>query len=619
MTTKLFNKLKKSLLKYSVKDIELIERAFLYAKKAHIGQKRHSGEDYIIHPLQIAISMIELNPDVSTIAAALLHDVVEDTEISLDDIRQEFGVEIAHLVEGVTKISSIAIKNKALSEQVIGDFSAQIENYRKLISRMAGDPRVMIIKLFDRLHNTKTLTWLPKNRQKFYALETIMIYAPIAERLGMGQIKSQIEDNCFPYAFTEEYKSFIKRIKSPKSSREKYISKIIPEISKSLKHYKISARVDGRAKQNYSLFKKLKIRDNNISRIYDLVAIRIITKTTGDCYKSLGVIHHLFEPINGRFADYIAKPKTNGYKSIHTTVEGPDDTLFEVQIRTEEMHENAEFGIASHWSYKENKYDNAKSKNLSDWHAELNGEHPKQFFSDRIYVFSPMGQVYELPKDSTPIDFAFMVHTKIGLSCAGARINGAIAPIDAKLITGDIVEIIKSDKAKPNRDWLKFVKSHQAKNKIHNYLFKIAEDQFFDRGLRIVNTELVLQDRPPITEKTFVDFERILSDSRLPYSNLKSALAAVGNKNLSKTKFLNVFLPKVTEKKGNSKGKTEERKIVLEIGKNIPFELAKCCNPKANQKVIGYITINKTIKIHTRTCKSIKKFDKKRIIKASWR
>ncbi|PIU24510.1 (p)ppGpp synthetase [Candidatus Berkelbacteria bacterium CG08_land_8_20_14_0_20_39_8] len=604
---------------FEVNEIQFIESVFDFAKEKHFGQKRFSGEDYFIHPLNIAKELIKHQPDKEIVAAALLHDVVEDCEVSVSEIEKKFGHEVAKLVDGVTKISLIEMKEKALGlEFDKNHISSQIDSYRKLLTAMAGDPRVLIIKLYDRLHNSQTLEWLPKSKQKFYALETIQVFAPLAERIGMSTIKSELEDNSFPYAFPEEYSAFIKNITVAKEDREKYIIKII----KILKNHFPGSEIYGRAKHNFSLYNKL-LEKESLENIFDLVAIRIIVPTVEKCYHALGQIHEIFAPLPEGVTDYIAKPRENVYQSLHSIVIGPDNVKFEIQIRTPRMHKIAEFGIAAHWYYKEKKIRSTGEKDAKRWIEELGSGDifgsKKNFFSDKIFVFTPQGKIIELPKNATPLDFAFHIHSQLGLSCYGSKINNKIGHISAKLKTGDIVEIIKNERTKPSLDWLGFVKTNFAKNKIRDYFNNLERPKHLSIGQEIVNTQLMKFELLPITEKNFKQLSDKISRSKLPFNDLETALVLVGKKEISKNDVI-----KVLYENANFSENKEAKKITgvgnvnFEIGNGITYRLANCCKPKNIDKIIGYITLQKIITVHKANCPETKKFDKSRIINGNW-
>ena len=477
----------------------LIQKAYNFAAEHHKGQKRMSGEDYIIHPLNVAYILADLQMDDSTICAALLHDVVEDTDVTNEDIVKNFGEEIAEMVAGVTKLSKI---------QYVTIKEEQVENYRKMFLAMGKDIRVILIKLADRLHNMRTLSNLKRDRQIANAKETMELYAPLANRLGIYSLKSELEDLAFRYLYPEEYRELVMSIEKKREERIEFINKIMNEIRVALKKQKVVAEVTGRAKHLYSIYRKMQ-RDNiTIDQVYDLFALRIIVNSVKDCYAALGVVHDLYTPMPGRFKDYIAVPKPNMYQSIHNTLIGPKGTPFEVQVRTWDMHRVAEYGIAAHWAYKEaNKFKKSNVvvtedklawlRETLEWQKDM--QNPDEFlktlktelFEDEVYVFTPKGEIKTLPRDATPIDFAYTIHAEVGHKMVGCKINSKMMPIVTPLKSGDIVEIITSDTAKgPSRDWLKIVKSSSAKTKIQQWFKKTEREENIEKGKDILDKEI---------------------------------------------------------------------------------------------------------------------------------
>lgn len=490
----LFKDLQEKIKYLSEADQKTVARAFEFAKLAHEGQVRGSGEPFVNHELETASFIADLKLDYEAISAALLHDVCEDTICTQADIRKNFGSKIAELVNGVTKLGHIRIVRKWLfitDERKLKDFERQIENLRRMFVAMAKDIRVVLIKLADRLHNMKTLEAIDEKKHYRIAKETLEIYAPLAYRLGMGEIKGQLEDLAFPFIYPEEYKKLTKLVVHPRQEKEKYLEKLKIRILKKLAKNGIRAEIHGRAKHWYSLWRKLESQNNDLSQIYDLVAMRIIVDNIEQCYRVLGIIHETFKPLVGRIKDYIAQPKPNGYQSLHTTIFTDDGQIIEIQIRTKEMHDRAENGIAAHWHYSE-------KKNAWDYIVKQNGNVPKEdliwvqelskwqqamqsdtdivqnlgsdFFSKRIFVYTPQGDVYDLPVEATPIDFAYAIHTDIGNATVGVKINGKMEPFTHALENGDIVEILTKKNSKPKQDWLKFVKTSGAKTKIRSTL-----------------------------------------------------------------------------------------------------------------------------------------------------
>lgn len=475
---------------YSEDEQALIKKAYIFGNHAHKGQKRASGEPYMVHPLYIAIHLAKDNMDVQTITAALLHDIIEDTPITYEQLKKEFGQDVANLVEGMTKLDRVKIKKSWLfpinpieqTQLKQKQYERHVESLRKMLIAMSKDIRIVMIKLYDRLHNMETLDALPERKQKRIAKETLEIYAPIAHRLGMGQLKGILEDLAFRYVYTKEYQETKKLAGKEYQYKEKYLEKARRKIVKEMAKNNIELlKIHGRKKHLYSLWKKLQYYDHDIKKIYDIVALRIVVKNTEDCYKLLGIIHKIWKPLIGRIKDYIAMPKPNGYQSLHTTVFGPDGEIIEIQIRTTEMHEKAEYGIAAHWHYsKHYKHAEIMSKQSYTWVKELaqfqENFTDKQewsellkldFFKDRIFAFTPQGDVHDLPMGATPVDFAYSIHSEVGDSIIGTKVNEKIVKLDYQIQNGDIVEIITSNKSTgPKRDWLKFVKTSKAKDKI---------------------------------------------------------------------------------------------------------------------------------------------------------
>ena len=482
-------------------DLDVVNKAFNLAFEAHKEQKRESGEPYIIHPIDVAVILAELGMDTSTIVAGLLHDVIEDTDYTYEDIKNIFSEEIANLVGGVTKITKMEYKSK--EEQ-------QADNFRKMLLAMANDIRVIIIKLADRLHNMRTLKYMPKEKQKRISKETLDIYAPIAHRLGISKVKWELEDLCFRYLHEEEYYDFVNQIAEKRVERETYIAKTIEDLYGKLEEAGIDSDIDGRPKHFYSIYRKMVTKNKSIEQIFDLTAIRILVNSVKDCYEVLGIVHTIYKPIPGRFKDYIAMPKPNMYQSLHTTVIGPQGKTFEIQIRTFEMHKTAEYGIAAHWKYKEGDASDNKEKSFEnklawlrdmlEWQKETSDaeEFMEGFkinlFTDEIFLFTPKGVVIDLPNGATPIDFAYRIHTDIGNKCVGAKVNGKIVPLDYQLKTGQIVEILTSNSSKgPNMDWLNIAKSNQAKSKIRSWFKKAKKEENITKGKEVFERELKKQ------------------------------------------------------------------------------------------------------------------------------
>lgn len=619
---------------YSQPELDQIKKAYLFAENCHKNQYRESKELYISHPLAVAYFLMNLNLDSTTIIAALLHDTIEDTNTKLEDIKKEFGNETAKLVSGVTKLK------KAVSYQEnIKSYSA--ENIRRMFLAMAQDIRVVLIKLADRQHNMATLNYKePKKRQK-KARETLDIYAPLANRLCMGELKGQLEDYAFPILMPNEY-AWVKSLTQKKIKERKiYIDKAIIDLKKKLENARIDyIDIHGRAKHYYSLYKKLLHNNKNINKIYDLVALRVIVKDIYDCYTVLGLIHQNWKPLLGRIKDYIAVPKTNGYQSIHTTIIMPDSEIIEIQIRTKKMHEEAERGIAAHWHYDESgKTKNpaklpaekiAWIKKLTEWQQELPIKNRSEkfaeslkidIFKNRIFAFTPKGDVLDLPEGATPIDFAYQVHTEIGHRCKETWINGHIAPLDCKIKNGDIVNIITSSIAKPKRDWLTFAKTSVAQSKIKTWFKQVNKDKNIAYARKILNNELVQLGHKPIETVPKNKLNKALQ--KLNYHDLNCLLAALGEGEINLNQIIKAIYEEkeILEKNHKKflffKKEPQPRAIISDTG-GFLTKIAKCCNPNINDQIKAHITRSEGASIHKYNCPELLKTEKGRITDAGW-
>ena len=551
----------------------LIEKAYKIAEKAHARQKRLSNEDYIIHPLHVAYFLADLGLDATTISAGLLHDVLEDTSVTPEELRKEFGEDIAFLVEGVTKlkkIDKIGNKNEAANR-------GQFDSLKKMFFATAEDIRVILIKLADKYHNMETLKFMSKPDQKRIAMETLEIYAPVAARLGIGRLKGELEDFAFPYAYPKEYSWLMKNVKEKYADRLNYIERTKPIIKKCLKDAGVPiVDLDSRAKHYYSLYQKLKKKDMDMEKIHDLVAMRIVLPDIGSCYETLGVIHKNYKPLPGLIKDYIALPKPNGYQSLHTTIFCEKGRLVEIQIRTEDMHDYAENGIAAHWAYSESGKIRPVSVNSREveWVSQLKkfleesrtGESftnlKIDFFKKRIFAFTPKGDVKDLPEKATPIDFAYAIHTDLGHAVKGAKVNGKIVPLSYDLKNGDVVEIIKGKEKKPSFDWLKIVKTAIAKKSINSWFREMG-----DVRVEVAEEKHVKRRSQNIKRKIMI--------------------AKSGE-------------PLIAGQKG------------------LLYKVAKCCSPKPGQKIAGYMTLTKGVSIHTRLCSNVRKAPEARLVNVSW-
>lgn len=624
-------------------DTKLILKAYNYANDNHKGQLRKSGEPYIIHPLQVAYILATIELDESTICAALLHDVVEDTEITHQDIINEFGQEIADMVEGVTKLGKLQ-QYTTVQEQ-------QVEDYRKMFLAMGKDIRVILIKLADRLHNMRTLKFLSRDRQIANAKETMDLYAPLANRLGMYSLKWELEDLSFKYLYPEEYREIVEGIDKKRDERLIFIEKIMDKIRAELKAQHIDAEVTGRAKHLYSIYRKMKRDNKTLDQIYDLFALRILVNSVKDCYASLGVVHELYNPMPGRFKDYISVPKSNMYQSLHTTLIGPKGTPFEVQIRTWDMHRVAEYGIAAHWAYKEaNKAKKAtvsvKEDKLSwlreslEWQKDM--QDPEEFlntlrtelFEDEVYVFTPKGDIKSLPKGATPIDFAYSIHEQIGHKMTGCKINSKMVPIVTKLKNGDIVDIITADNSKgPSRDWLKYVKTTTARNRINQWFKKAEREENIIKGKELLEKEI---KRIGMSQTELYKQEYVNSAlARYKYNSVDDMNAAVGFGAITPSKIISRMLEEYRKdhKDLNIEEKIEELSKAKKINRNVSdngiivkgidnclVKLSKCCNPVPGDDIIGYITKGRGVSVHRTDCVNVKELieDDARIIDVQW-
>ncbi|MCR1935278.1 RelA/SpoT family protein [Clostridium tepidum] len=626
---------------FSEKEIEFIKKAYNFACNAHKEQKRISGEPYITHPEEVAIILFEMGMDVNTMVAGLMHDVVEDTQYTYEDVAREFGNEVADLVNGVTKLGKIEYKTK--EEQ-------QADNVRKMLLAMTKDIRVILIKLADRLHNMRTLRFMPVEKQKEKSKETLDIYAPLAHRLGIFKIKWELEDLSFRYINPNEYYFLVRKIAEKRVEREAHIKEIVLNLQENLKKAGIESEIDGRPKHFYSIYKKMQNKNKNLDQIFDLTAVRILVDTVKDCYAALGIAHTVYKPIPGRFKDYIAMPKPNMYQSLHSTVMGVGGRPFEIQIRTYEMHKTAEYGIAAHWKYKE-KIDNSNNIDLKltwlremlDWQKETSD--PEEFmqgfkidlFSDEVFVFTPKGKVISLPNKATPVDFAYKIHTDIGHRCIGAKVNGKMVPLDYELKTGEIVEILTSSTSKgPNLDWLSMVKSNQAKSKIRAWFKKEDKEENINKGKDILEKE---------TKKQGYNFGELAKGEiletvlkRYNMSSIEDMFAAVGIGALAASavvlRFREQYLKKnkpelnwtevrdqINKSNKQKKKKSSSPGVIVKGEDNLLVRFAKCCNPVPGDEIIGYITKGRGISIHRTDCKNMEQLieeDPTKILEVTW-
>lgn len=645
----LYQDLIRSIRKYHPSDdISQIEKAYKIAREAHKDQKRKSGEPYIIHPLCVAIILADLELDKETIIAGILHDVVEDTIMTLGEVEKEFGAEVALLVDGVTKLTQLSWS--------MDKVEIQAENLRKMFLAMAKDIRVILIKLADRLHNMRTLQYMKPEKQKEKARETMDIYAPIAHRLGISKIKVELDDLSLKYLKPEVYYDLAEKISLRKDAREAFVQSIVDEVSAHIHEAGIEARVDGRVKHFFSIYKKMVNQDKTLDQIYDLFAVRIIVETVKDCYAALGVIHELYKPIPGRFKDYIAMPKPNMYQSLHTTLIGSTGQPFEIQIRTYEMHRTAEYGIAAHWKYKESGSgkiaagDEAAKlswlRQILEWQREA--DNSKEFlnmvkgdldlFSDSVYCFTPTGDVKNLPSGSTPIDFAYSIHSAVGNKMVGARVNGKLVNIDYVIQNGDRIEIITSQNSKgPSRDWLSLVKSTQARNKINQWFKTELKEDNITKGKEMIDRYCKAKgiNYPEINKPEFQ--EKVMA--RYAFKDWDSVLASIGHGGLKEGQVINKMLDEKAKKQKKEvtdkaildgieemTGKAPENKksksgIVVKGIHDVAVRFSRCCSPVPGDEIVGFVTRGRGISIHRTDCINIINLpsdERVRLIDAEW-
>ena len=630
-------------------DVSMIEKAYKLAVKAHGDQRRKSGEPYIIHPLWVAIILADLEMDKETIAAGMLHDVVEDTKFTEEDIRREFGDEVALLVDGVTKLGRLSYSSDKLE--------VQAENLRKMFLAMAKDIRVIIIKLADRLHNMRTLQFMTPAKQKEKAKETMDIYAPIAQRLGISKIKTELDDLALKYSQPEVFYDLVNQINARKTEREEFVEQIVEGVSTHMKNANIKAEVNGRVKHFFSIYKKMVNQDKTVDQIYDLFAVRIIVESVKDCYAALGVIHEMYTPIPGRFKDYIAMPKPNMYQSLHTTLMSSVGQPFEIQIRTEEMHKTAEYGIAAHWKYKESN-DGKKSveaqeeeklswlRQILEWQRDMSDNREflnlikgdLDLFAEDVYCFTPQGDVKNLPNGSTPIDFAYAIHSAVGNKMVGARVNGKLVNIDYKIQNGDRIEILTSQNSKgPSRDWLNIVKSTQAKNKINQWFKKEFKESNIIRGkdmiatycrAKSINVANIIQPK----------YQEIVQ-KKYGFKDWDSVLAAIGHGGLKEGQVVNrlaeeygkdhrqaitdeVVLERVAEAAKNKVHIAKSKSgIVVKGIDDMAVRFSRCCNPVPGDEIVGFVTRGRGLSIHRTDCINmihLSESERARLIPAEW-
>ncbi|MDX2184136.1 MAG: bifunctional (p)ppGpp synthetase/guanosine-3',5'-bis(diphosphate) 3'-pyrophosphohydrolase [Gemmatimonadaceae bacterium] len=598
-------------------DAELLARAYKFSEKAHTGQVRRSGDPYVTHCVEVARILAELQLDSVTVACGLMHDVVEDTSITVADIEREFGSEIANIVDGLTKIGALTLTSK---------LERQVENYRKLLLSIAKDARVILIKLADRLHNMRTLDWMPEEKRRRIAQETFDLYAPMAHRFGLARIRWELEDLSFKHLEPDEYKMLAKTVQQKRVERESLIAQLRGPLEEELKRAKIDVvEVSGRVKHLWSIHKKMEAREKSYEDIYDLLAIRVIVNTVPECYHALGVIHDGWTPVQERIKDYIAQPKSNGYQSLHTTIFGPGRQLYEIQIRTREMHRTAEYGIAAHWLYKEGGGSDANEINRAlSWfrqvlELQLDAKSPDEFleflkldlYADEIFVFTPTGDVIQLPKGATPIDFAFAVHTEVGAHCQGAKVNGKIAPLSRELKNSDTVEILTSTLAKPSRDWLSHVRTGRARHKIRQWLKHEEQQTAAKIGREILDREIRRRRLGKVDDADLLRAARALS-----LRDAHHLIASVGQGDVSVTMALKQIFPHLDDAVETTTKPTVVERIVdrmrgtskgirIQGADGLMVRYAQCCQPVPGDPVVGYVTRGRGVSIHRGDCPNV--------------
>lgn len=621
-----FNDIVDEILKYNPQaDLSTLVKAYVFSAQAHKGQTRLSGEPYLVHPLEVAYTLTKMNLDISSVVSGLLHDTIEDSYVSKSEIEENFGTEVAELVDGVTKIGQIPLKTSE---------DSKVETFRKMLLAMSKDIRVILIKLADRYHNMKTLNFLNSNRQIDIARETMDIYAPLAHRLGIEWLKGELEDEAFKYLLPLEYKNVVSKITKKRKERDTYIEEVIELLKGKFQQFKLDAEIFGRAKKLYSIYRKTILEKLELDDIYDLTAFRVIVNNVKDCYLALGLIHSFFKPIPGKFNDYIALPKPNMYQSLHTKVVGPYGEKIEIQIRTHEMHKIAEEGIAAHWKYKEGSVFDPKEDKIFGWLRRLiesqqelkdNKEFMEIFkidlFPDEIYVFTPRGDVKELSKGSTPVDFAYAIHSQLGHTCVGAKVNGRLVPLKYELKSGDTVDIQTNQAHKPSKDWLNFVKTSRAKTKIRQWIKAEQRERSIELGKSLIDKELSKYDLS--LTKMLKTGELLGLAKEFSFETVDDLFAGVGYGLYSPMQVLGKIIPEV-EKPGKlqqiiSNIKTgKDNAIRVQGVDGMVVRFAKCCNPIPGDIIFGFITRGRGLTIHAADCPNIHTYDEQRKIDVTW-
>jgi guanosine-3',5'-bis(diphosphate) 3'-pyrophosphohydrolase len=607
------------------KDLRILENAYHFSREAHCSQKRSEGSPYIKHPLSVAYILADIKMDLPSIAAGLLHDTIEDTNTTIEDIRNLFGKEVAFIVESLTKLSKVEFRTKK---------EAQAENFRKMLLAMSEDVRVILIKFADRLHNMRTLQHLPEGKRQRIATETLEIYAPLANRLGMGWLRTEFEDLSFKFLMPDLYEELVRKVAKRKEEQEGYIKDLTELITKKLQEEGLPGKVTGRVKHHYGIYQKMQKQRITFEQVHDVIGLRILTDTKANCYAILGLIHSLWTPIPGRFKDYIGVPKSNMYQSLHTTVIGPKGERVEFQIRTEEMHRIAEEGIASHWKYKEKGEFDEKSSKYISWLRDLvqvQKEVPDamdfleavkgEVVPEVVYVFTPKGEIKEMPIGSTPVDFAYSVHTQVGHRCVGAKINGKIVPLRYKLKNGDTIEIITSQTHGPSRDWLKFVVTQRAKTRIKQWIKSEERHQSVELGIKLLESEL----RKHNMSNALMKSDEILAVAKaLGMNSLEDLFVSVGFGKVSPHQVVNRLMPEKEAEEPEAvkvrKPAKEHKGVSIRGIDNVLYHTAKCCYPVPGDNLVGFVTIGKGVTIHRRDCGNLERlvFEDARLVDVEW-
>jgi guanosine-3',5'-bis(diphosphate) 3'-pyrophosphohydrolase len=614
-------------------DLELLRRAYVFSAYEHKGQVRHSGEPYMVHPLEVADFLADLKLDVVAIASGLLHDVVEDTLTTIERIEELFGPEVAHVVEGVTKISTIPFSS---SEE------RQAENFRKMLLAMVDDIRVILVKLADRLHNMRTLHHLPEERRVKIAQETLDIYAPIANRLGMSKVKNELEDLCFRYLEPKAYNSLRSRVESRRRGAEGQIDELKKTLTAKLTEAQVPyVEIDGRIKRLYSIWQKLKKQKIELDQVYDFVALRIITRSVKDCYATLGIIHNTWSPVPGRIKDFIAMPRPNGYQALHTSVISEKGTPFEVQIRTDEMHQQAEEGIAAHWKYKEGRIGDQRDERYFQWMRQLlewqqEVRDPQEFinnlkidlYPEEVYIFTPRGEVKALPRGATPLDFAYAIHTDVGHRCVGARVNGKMVPLRTRLKNGEIVEIITQAGHTPSRDWLNYVVTSRARQKIRHYVQLEEKERSIELGRKLFDKDARRFGLNPKTLVESAEFAKVAEE--FGSGRADEVMAQIGYGRLAARTILAKLVPETQLQERQPEGRVAqvvrrvlrpgEDRIKVNGVDDLLVYRARCCNPIRGEKIVGYISRGKGVAVHAANCPNVMNllYDPERRIAVEW-